>query len=268
MQAAQSDERIETAEAAEASDVEATQTLEQSSSAQRASGEGARKAPATKAPTTKAPSIKAPANKASANRAPANRAPANKVETQARIVAAAMHFFFEGGYERTSVASIAARAGVSPATVFWHFGDKATLFQEACKRFMVPFVEQMSRSCEVLQGPERLFTLIDTYERFVTDHRSSIERFVRWFLESPVLRASLQDQLLSLHDAFGRDVFETLAQIVGDEVEARTLAEGLLSTMHGNLLLAFIDPDPAGVERRRAGLRALAQLAVAPPRGD
>ena len=113
---------------------------------------------------------------------------------------------------------------------------------------MVPFVEQMSRSCEVLHGPERLFALIETYERFVTDHRSSIEGFVRWFLESPVLRESLQGQLLSLHDAFGR--------------------EGLLSTMHGNLLLAFIDPDPAAIERRRAGLRALAQRAVAPSCGD
>ncbi|MBW2417865.1 MAG: TetR/AcrR family transcriptional regulator [Deltaproteobacteria bacterium] len=192
----------------------------------------------------------------------------NKVETQAKIVAAAMEFFFAGGYERTSVASIAAQAGVSPATVFWHFGDKASLFQEACKRFMVPFVEQMSHSCEVHDGPGRLIALIDTYERFVTDHRGSIETFVRWFLESPALRAGLQDQLLTLNDAFGRDVHKTLEVIVGNEVRARTLAEGLLSTMHGNLLLAFIDPDPAGLERRRAGLRAMAQLVVAAPRGD
>jgi AcrR family transcriptional regulator len=236
MQAPQSGERIAEAEAAEASDVESTSTLEQSSAPSRLPAE--------------------------------RRASPNKAETQARIVAAAMHFFFQGGYEGTSVASIAARAGVSPATVFWHFGDKASLFHEACKRFMVPFVEQMSRSCEVHEGPERLFALIDTYERFVTDHRSSIESFVRWFLESPALRASLQDQLLALHDAFGRDVYETLAQIVADEDEARTLAEGVLSTMHGNLLLAFVDPDPAAVERRRAGLHALAQRAVVPLRGD
>lgn len=250
MQTPQSDERtpeigtVESAEAveAEASEVEATSTLERRPAAEDS--------PASRRPPAK------------------RRAPANKAETQARIVAAAMEFFFQGGYERTSVASIAARAGVSPATVFWHFGDKATLFQEACKRFMVPFVEQMSRSCEVLHGPERLLALIDTYERFVTDHRASIEGFVRWFLESPALRESLQDQLLSLHDAFGRDVYETLAQIVADEAEARTLAEGLLSTMHGNLLLAFIDPDPGAIERRRAGLRALAQRAVAPPCGD
>ena len=66
-----------------------------------------------------------------------------KAQTQARILEAAMFFFAERGYERTSVATIAERAGVSPATIFWHFGDKASLFQEACKRFMAPFAEEM-----------------------------------------------------------------------------------------------------------------------------
>ena len=48
-----------------------------------------------------------------------------------------------GASSGTSVSAIAARAGVSPSAIFWHFGDKATLFQEAFRTLLVPFVEEL-----------------------------------------------------------------------------------------------------------------------------
>jgi AcrR family transcriptional regulator len=45
-----------------------------------------------------------------------------------QILAGAREVFAETGYERTSVDHIAARAGVSKATVYHHFLDKKTLF--------------------------------------------------------------------------------------------------------------------------------------------
>ena len=69
--------------------------------------------------------------------APENR----KAETQARILEAAVALFAELGFDGASITAIASRAHVSRATVFWHFGDKASLFQEACRRILVPFIE-------------------------------------------------------------------------------------------------------------------------------
>ena len=48
--------------------------------------------------------------------------------------------FAQRGYERTTIAAIASEAQVSRAAVFWHFGDKANLFQESCRELLVPFV--------------------------------------------------------------------------------------------------------------------------------
>ena len=48
-----------------------------------------------------------------------------------QILAGARQVFGELGYERASVDLIAARAGVSKATVYSHFGDKKTLFVAA-----------------------------------------------------------------------------------------------------------------------------------------
>jgi AcrR family transcriptional regulator len=185
-----------------------------------------------------------------------------KAQTQARILEAAMAFFAERGFECTSVATIAKRAGVSPATIFWHFGDKATLFQEVCKRFMVPFVEEMVESVEQFEGRERLFQLLANYEQFVSEHRETIETFVRWFLESPSLRDSLHGQLIGLHDAFGREIRRAVEAVVDDRARAAAIAAGLVSTLDGNLLLSLVDSDPLAEKRRSQGLLAMATLAV------
>jgi AcrR family transcriptional regulator len=53
-------------------------------------------------------------------------------DTRAEIVAAAAGAFAEGGYERTSLRAVAARAGVDPALVHHYFpGGKPELFHAA-----------------------------------------------------------------------------------------------------------------------------------------
>jgi AcrR family transcriptional regulator len=185
-----------------------------------------------------------------------------KAATQARILEAALALFVERGFERTTVAGVAARAGVSRAAIFWHFGDKATLFQETFRRLLVPFVRELERHLDDVEPRKRLFELFAVYERFVSEHRDTIETMVRWALESPTLRGSLQPTLLSLHAAFARDVRETLEAVLDDRTEAAEFAAGLLSSMHGNLLLSLLDPDPRAQELRAAGLRAMAKRAL------
>ena len=44
--------------------------------------------------------------------------------TRERLQQVALHLFASRGYEQTTVADIAAAAGVTPMTFFRHFGDK------------------------------------------------------------------------------------------------------------------------------------------------
>jgi AcrR family transcriptional regulator len=187
----------------------------------------------------------------------------NKALTQARILDAAVEFFTERGVARTTVASIAERAGVSTAAVFWHFSDKTALFREVCYRFMVPFIEELASSHEERHGRERLFSALAAYDTFVGEHRETIETFVRWFLESPTLRESLHGQLLGFHEEFAHEIRDALTEVLGDRERSEPLAAGLLSTMDGNLLLSIVDADPAARCRRSEALYALAELAVA-----
>jgi AcrR family transcriptional regulator len=182
-----------------------------------------------------------------------------KAQTHERIVEAAMQLFARRGYERTSITQVAAKAGVSRAAVFWHFGDKAGLFREAGKRFLVPFQDELDAAIRDLEPRKRLFEIFAVYEDFVSGTRAQIEAFVRWVLDSPEPARLLRDDLLALHDRYRREIEAALLELLGDPAEARQIAEGLLSLLDGNLLLAIFGADRAADERRSAGLKAIAE---------
>jgi AcrR family transcriptional regulator len=185
-----------------------------------------------------------------------------KAETQARILEAAIALFVERGYDRTSITAIAEGAGVSRATIFWHFGDKATLFQEAFRHMLVPFFEKFRESLEHLEADKRIFELFNVYEGFVSQYLGTIETFVRWALESRQLRAALHKPLFALHDQFVRDIRETFLEMWGDAEGAAELAAAFIALLNGNLLLDLMEQSPSKKELRRAGLRRVAELVV------
>src|SRR6476659_9462750 len=59
-----------------------------------------------------------------------NRAEKTRL-TRRRIVAAAADLFLDQGYGATTLDQVAARAGVAVQTVYFHYGNKATLLKEA-----------------------------------------------------------------------------------------------------------------------------------------
>jgi hypothetical protein len=104
--------------------------------------------------------------------------------------------------------------------------------------------------------------LFSTYEEFVEKNRETIQNFVRWVMESPTMRESLQAQLFVLHESFARDVRASLEEAIGDREGAPGLASALVSLLDGNLLLSFLDPDPETRRLRREGLRSLTELVL------
>ena len=59
--------------------------------------------------------------------------PERRHRTDAAILAAAEQLFAEVGFERTTIRSVAARAGIDPALVMQHYGSKEGLFTAAAR---------------------------------------------------------------------------------------------------------------------------------------
>lgn len=68
--------------------------------------------------------------------------------TREQLLEAAERIFRERGVTRTSLAEIAAAAGVTRGAVYWHFRDKVDLFDAMCSRATSPLHAMLERSPE------------------------------------------------------------------------------------------------------------------------
>lgn len=64
-------------------------------------------------------------------------------ETRNRILDAAEQIFSERGVSRTSLADIASAAGMTRGAIYWHFHDKADLFNAMIARVTLPMEDQV-----------------------------------------------------------------------------------------------------------------------------
>ncbi|MEO6566418.1 MAG: TetR family transcriptional regulator [Casimicrobiaceae bacterium] len=72
-------------------------------------------------------------------------------ETRERLLDAAETIFRERGVTRTSLAEVAAAAGMTRGAVYWHFKDKADLFQAMCNRATMPMDAMFERAGDPAQ---------------------------------------------------------------------------------------------------------------------
>jgi AcrR family transcriptional regulator len=186
-----------------------------------------------------------------------------KVLTQQKILRASMELFATRGYHRTSASQIAARAGVSRASIFWHFSDKATLFGETCRHFLVPFRESLERGRKHENPRERIVRQIDAYESFIREQRTTIRAFVGWIFASQPHALSLRDELLALHREFQAGLARDLTELLNDASEAPALAAMTVAVLHGELLITLGREGPSA-NSPRAALERLLFERIAP----
>jgi len=65
-------------------------------------------------------------------------------ERRAAIVDAAMEEFIARGFAATRLDDIAKRAGVAKGTIYLHFKDKESMFEELIRTAIVPFVNRLA----------------------------------------------------------------------------------------------------------------------------
>ncbi len=105
----------------------------------------------------------------------ARRTKSEAAITREQLLDAAERVFRERGVTRTSLAEVAAAAGVTRGAVYWHFRDKADLFDAMCERATLPLEQTLERTgAGALSDPlDALRTLaVDALTRLATDSRT------------------------------------------------------------------------------------------------
>ncbi|EFQ84805.1 transcriptional regulator, TetR family [Aeromicrobium marinum DSM 15272] len=158
---------------------------------------------------------------------PRNRRPVDRGEKLDEIVVAAADLFTEVGFEESSMAKVAAAAGVTPTTIYWYFADKDALLVAVLERLLTEALEESAAHADDAWVDQMLWAVerLERYSKLVTvvHARCAI---------SPVIDAwhsdfhSLMDTLL----AHGL----SRSGVAADDLEAMTrisvfVVEGLLT---------------------------------------
>ncbi|MGH6647834.1 TetR/AcrR family transcriptional regulator [Aquabacterium sp.] len=97
---------------------------------------------------------------------PSNRRVQPEAERRGPIVAAARQLFTQNGYEATSMASIAATAGVTPNTIYWYFKDKDELLVGVLDVLLQEDIQAYASEAATKPAVEKLWWAVERLRAF------------------------------------------------------------------------------------------------------
>lgn len=129
--------------------------------------------------------------------------------TRDRLLDAAECVFAEKGVSRTSLSDIAIAAGVSRGAIYWHFKNKADLFNAMMERTTMPMEDALHQiGHDTGQDPldELRRAILDAMQKISTDERT------RRVFEVATLKVEYVDELLAVQQRQQRVQAEVLQQ--------------------------------------------------------
>jgi len=207
----------------------------------------------------------------------ARRTKDEALETRERLLDAAETVFRQRGVTRTSLAEVAAAAGVTRGAVYWHFKDKAALFHAMCDRATLPLDALFERAGETV-STDPLATLrelcVGALQRLAVDARTQV------VFEVIFHKTELVDELADIATSHEHERCRCLSQIesiirrcaeageLPPEIDAALAAQGLNALMVGIMHEWVLDPSAYDLATAAPALidAFLAGLAARPPR--
>jgi len=178
--------------------------------------------------------------------------------TRGRILDAAELEFQRRGVARTSLEHIARRARVTRGAIYWHFRNKADLFNAMMSRVTLPLEQAIDRS-----GDPTLDDPVDHMRRsFMASLRTAVDDLqARRVFEIAIHKVEYVRDLQGVRDRRLNSLRERVGHLergfrraarrgeVSARVPARTAALGLHSLVGGLLQNWMLDPEAFDLER-------------------
>lgn len=125
------------------------------------------------------------------------RREAQKSETRDALLAAARALFAERGFEATTLAAVAKRAGVAVGTVYVHFPDKPTLLTEALHADLSAVLDAAMASLPRAGARSKLLHLAGALYRYYAAEPALSRVLVKESVFAPLVPGQRPDAVLS-----------------------------------------------------------------------
>ena len=190
--------------------------------------------------------------------------PRSGAEARRRLQQAALELYRERGFEQTTTAEIAARAGVNERTYFRHFPDKREVLFDGEADLRAELMQAVTEAPDGLQPLEILLCAFRKAGRILEENRPFSEPRLEVIAATPALRERELAKAASLTDA----VAEALRQRGVAGRLASLAAQAGWATFHQAAQSWIDDPSQsldAHLSRAFDDLRALSSTATALP---
>lgn len=179
-----------------------------------------------------------------------------KDDARTRLQAAALELFRTQGYDRTTAAGIAARAGVTERTFFRHFPDKREVLFDGEATVRAALLSSIADAPAELGPLATLFRAFRAFQPMLEDRRSYAEPRHRVIAATPALRERELAKTAALADALADALG---ARGVADLPAALAARTGMAAFVHATV--AWLDdPDVGFGERLDLAFRELRAL--------
>jgi TetR/AcrR family acrAB operon transcriptional repressor len=187
----------------------------------------------------------------------ARRTKEDAAATRDSILDAAEQLFVQQGVSRTTLQHIATAAGVTRGAIYWHFDDKAVLFNAMMDRAKLPMraaLDELTAS----NGNDPLAELHQYCIRVLSETVNNPQ--ARRVFEIAVLKMEFVDELDAVRVRRTEHLVEWMALAekriasaiargqARDDVEARTVALGMWVTIDGLIRNWLFDPGAFDLE--------------------
>jgi AcrR family transcriptional regulator len=144
--------------------------------------------------------------------------PRSGAEARRRLQQAALELYRERGFDQTTTAEIAARAGVNERTFFRHFPDKREVLFDGQAALRAALMQAVAEAPDGLQPLEILLCAFRKAGRILEDNRPFSEPRLEVIAVTPALRERELAKAASLTEAVAealrqRDVADRLASL-------------------------------------------------------
>jgi AcrR family transcriptional regulator len=160
-----------------------------------------------------------------------------------KIVQAASHLIRERGIDNTTLADIAAAAGISKGTLYYYYTTKGDLIFDIADRHMNNLTDRIFRWLEssgTELPPRRIFRLVLDA---VMHSRSRGQMHVYLIQEALTENPSLRQRFVDEYGRWRSIIEEGFARIYGSEGEYAVMARVLLATIDGLILQRLLGVD-------------------------
>jgi AcrR family transcriptional regulator len=191
--------------------------------------------------------------------------PRSRDDVSRRLKRAALELYRERGYDRTTTAEIAARAGVTERTFFRHFPDKREVLFDGEAALHAALSAAIAQAPESMGPMEVLLLTFRSIEKLLEDNRPLTEPAQAIIARTP----ALQERALAKTASTTAAVAEALRRR-GVEASLATLAAGAGMAVFSHAARAWFE-DPSVslgtyLERAFQALDGLSAASPPPPR--